>query len=350
MKTSEMEQGAEKVLLKCLAEVPFLKVEQVKQEFATEGGRPDFLIELTLPDGRQMLVCEVKNSGQPAIARVAINQILRYLGLFPDAYGVFVAPYISPQAARICTEEGVGYVDLAGNCRLAFGQVFIQQEGKPNPFAQKRDLRSLYSPKAARVLRVMLNNPGRRWKLQPLADEAQVSLGQAANVKRLLLDRECIRAEPEGIAVSEPQALLTEWGENYNYRRHQISDFYSLKTVAEIEAALAETCRQEGIKYALTGFSGAARVAPFVRYQRVTAYVQGDIEGLAQRLGLSRVSSGANVGLWMPYDEGVFYATQDYDGARVVSPIQLYLDLRGSRGRGEEAADFLWEQVIKPQW
>jgi hypothetical protein len=272
------------------------------------------------------------------------------LGYFPYAYGVFVAPYISPQAAKICSEEGVGYVDLAGNCRLAFGRVFIRQKGGPNPFTQRRDLRSLYSSKATRVLRVLFNNPGRRWKLQALADEAQVSLGHVANVKKLLADREWIRNEPEGFLLTEPQALLAEWTENYNYRRHRISDFYSLKTAPEIEAILAETSQQEGIKYALTGFSGAARVAPFVRYQRVTAYVQDSVERIAQLLGLRKVSSGANVSLWLPYDEGVFYAAQDYNGDKVVSPVQLYLDLQGFRGRGEEAANSLFEEVIKPQW
>jgi len=56
------------------------------------------------------------------------------------------------------------------------------------------------------------------------------------------------------------------------------------------------------------------------------------------------------VSLLTPYDEGVFYATRDCEGIRVVSPIQLYLDLHGFRGRGEEAAKVLLEEVITPQW
>jgi hypothetical protein len=34
----------------------------------------------------------------------------------------------------------------------------------------------------------------------------------------------------------------------------------------------------------------------------------------------------------------------------MVSPVQVYLDLIGYRGRGEEAANVLLEQVIERTW
>ena len=96
----------------------------------------------------------------------------------------------------------MGYVDLAGNCHLAFGQVFIRKECRSNPYVQRRDPRSLYSPKAERVLRVLLSNPNRAWKTEALSAEARVSLGQVANVKRLLADREWIQVGTEGFRLS----------------------------------------------------------------------------------------------------------------------------------------------------
>ena len=35
-------------------------------------------------------------------------------------------------------------------------------------------------------------------------------------------------------------------------------------------------------------------------------------------------------------DEGVLYGTREIEGAPVVSPVQLYLDLSRTKGRGEE--------------
>ncbi len=64
-----------------------------------------------------------------------VNQLRLYLPTLPDAYGVFMAPYVSPKTAEICTKEGVGYIDLAGNCRLSFDGVFIERQGIPNPFS-----------------------------------------------------------------------------------------------------------------------------------------------------------------------------------------------------------------------
>ena len=76
-------------------------------------------------------------------------------------------------------------------------------------------------------------HPGRRWRLEALADEAEVSLGQAHNVKKLLVDREWIGTGPEGLWLTEPEALLSEWAENYNYQRNRARDFYSMKSLAE---------------------------------------------------------------------------------------------------------------------
>jgi hypothetical protein len=350
MKPNRLEQHAEQVLARCFAGIPFLQLRAAKTLSGKHGHRPDLLARVKLSEGEQLLMAEVRPSGQPRLAREAINQLVRYRASHPQAYGVFIAPYISPQAAALCTQEGVGYADVAGNCHLSFRHVYIEREGKPNPFAQKRDLRSLYSPKAARVLRVLLTDPRRSWKVQALATEAQVSLGQVANVKKLLHDREWLDSEHDGFRLRDPQALLTEWSAQYVFRRNHVQDYYSLRTVEEIETALATLCRKERIPYALTGFSGAARLAPAVRYQRVMAYVHDEREALISRLQLKPVSSGANVSLLTPYDDGVFYGAKNYEGSRVVSPIQLYLDLHGFRGRGEDAAKVLLDEVILPSW
>jgi hypothetical protein len=348
--SGELEKRAEEALRSCLDKVPFLKFKNITKEPERENMRPDFLAKLALPDGEQVLVVEIKSNGQPRLAREAVNQLLRYRDLFPGSYGVFVAPYISEKAAEICEKEEIGYVDLSGNCRLSFGQVYVEQQGKPNLFAEKRDLRSLYSPKAERVLRVLLINPKRPWKTKDLAAEAEVSLGQVSNVKKLLSDRERIRTERDGFVLSMPGELLEEWSEIYSFRKNQVRDFYTLKSVVEIEANLAEVCKKENVNYALTGFSAAARLAPAVRYQRAMAYVMEAQDRVASLLGLKEVTSGANLSLLAPYDEGIFYGATEFDGIKVASPIQIYLDLVSFRGRGEEAADAILEEVIRPQW
>jgi len=340
---SEIEVEAKNALTGVLEKIPFLEIESVEQE--AQGA--DILVNLAIDDKKQVLVVEVKSSGQPRLAREAINQLMRYRNTFPNSYLIFMAPYISPQAAEICRKDGVGYLDFAGNCYLSFGQVYIEQTGKPNPFRTRRDLVSLFSPKSSRVLRVLLNNPGKVWKTQELANEAVVSLGQVSNVKKLLLDREWITKQ-DGFSLSDPWTLLDEWAKVYTYRKNEVRNYYSLKNIPDIESDLAKVCQENGLEYALTGFSGAARFAPAVRYTRVMAYVY--TARVPSFLDLKEVESGANVMLLLPYDEGVFYGAQVIDDIRIVSPLQIYLDLKGYKGRGEEAADVLLRDVIKLKW
>lgn len=348
VKEQDIEKAAVEALLACLGEIPFARIERMSPE--GRPGEPDVLVRAAVTDCEHLLVGEVKGNGQPRLAREAINQLLRYRDSYPGAYGVFIAPYVSPRAAELCQQAGVGFVDLAGNCRLSFGQVFIQKSGEKNRFAQKRNLRSLYSPKASRVLRVLLNDPARAWKVQELADEADVSIGQASNVKKLLSDREWISTESGGIRVSEPAALLAEWAESQRYRRDRKYACYSLAPVGEVEQRLAEVCGALGARYALTGFSAALRFAPMVRTQRMAAYVTGDIEAVLRELGLKQVKSGANANLVEPGDEGVFYGARDIDGLTTVSPVQAYLDLVGASGRGDEAAEAILDTVIRKRW
>jgi hypothetical protein len=211
-------------------------------------------------------------------------------------------------------------------------------------------LRSLYSPKASRILRVLLNDPKTVWKVERLAAEADVSLGLVSKVKALLRDREWIREQVDGLALIEPEAVLQEWSQTYRFTKNDVRDFYSLKSIPEIEAQIADVLTHRSVEFAFTGFSGAARLAPFVRYQRVMAYVDDFQEDLILLLGLKKVTSGANVSLLIPYDQGVFYGTRQVDGIVVASPVQIYLDLVGYRGRGEEAAKELFQQVIRPRW
>jgi hypothetical protein len=351
VKERDLTSRAVEVLRNVLKDVSFAELLENEQEHYPLGVLSDWQGRLRLPDREISLLLEVKNIGEPRIARNAVNQLLRHQESLPDSYGVFVAPWISPVTAQICREAGIGYLDMTGNCRFTFGTVHIERAGNPNSFAEKRNLRSFYSPKASRVLRVLLHAPRRPWKLQSLAEEAQVSLGQVHKVKSLLADREWVNIEREGIVLSQPGELLSEWARNYSYRRNNSHQYYAPETPTEVESSLATASARSGIRYALAAFSAAASHAPFVRYQRAYAYVEEQgLEELVQSLHLKEVPSGANLILWIPYDEGVWYGAKEIAGVNVASDIQTYLDLHSMHERGEEAARFLLEQEIKPRW
>lgn len=337
-------------LQSALEEVPFVRPKGWKREVRLRPGKPDLGLDVMIGQERWQILIETKGSGEPRVIRAAIQQIQAYLSGSPRRYGVVAAPYIGPRSQEICKEAGVGYLDLAGNCRLAFGQVFIERRGFPNPKIERRPLRTLFAPKAGRVLRALLEVPKRVWQVQAMAREAQVSLGLAFKVKQRLLDLEYAQEQEEGLRLIRPEDLLRQWAASYSYLKNSTLDCFASGDPPEVERALATYCRENRVTWAFTLFSGAARVAPFTRYSRGFAYAAGDPAKLASELGWKPVPSGANFTILTPFDEGLLYGAKEVNGDRVVSDVQLYLDLAGYKGRGEEAATFILEQRLRPRW
>lgn len=351
MREQQLEKQVKERLQRLFEEVPFLRVRRWQREARTlEGKRADLSAEVLAKGEPWRLLVEVKSSGEPRYVRGAVQELRSLLSDKRRAYGIVSAPYISAEAGKICRDEGMGYLDLAGNCGLIFANLFIERQGIPKPPQERRPLRSLYAPKAGRLLRALLEEPRRPWTLQALAEEAGVSLGLAFKVKQRLLDFEFVAEGNEGLALEKPEELLRQWGANYSYAKNDAFECYSQGDPAQLEAALAGYCRKAGARYAFTMFSGAARVAPYARYLKGTTYVTGDPSEIAKRLEWKQVSSGANFTLLRPYDDGVFYEAREINGDSVVSDVQLYLDLVGSKARGEEAATFLLEQRLRPKW
>ena len=133
----ELERKAAEALRSCLEGVPSVRIESVEKDRDFNGNRADLVTTVTTPAGTRYLVAEVKTVGQPRVAREAINRLWRCRENAPDVVPVFIAPYISPRAGEICTQDGIGYADLAGNCRIFMDTIFIEREGKPNPFSEK---------------------------------------------------------------------------------------------------------------------------------------------------------------------------------------------------------------------
>ena len=118
---------------------------------------------------------EVSSLGQPRQIRASVTRLNEIRRELPGAHPVAAAVYIGPQSARILKSNGLGFVDLSGNCYLAFENVLIEKEGKRNVRPSTRPLRSLFAPRATRVVRVLLIEPARAWRLEELGKAAGVS-------------------------------------------------------------------------------------------------------------------------------------------------------------------------------
>ena len=334
-----------------LSGIPFLKNAIVENHYSLLESSYIADVIYSIPGLDYQFILEPKSNGQPRYARDAVNELLLIQNKNPERYGILVAPYISNEAAKICEDANIGHLDLSGNCRLAFKNIFIEKVCQPNKFTAKRELASLYSPKSERILRVLLTYPYQPWRTVELAKKAKVSIGLISYVKKQLGDREWIQIGEDGFVLKQPEAMLEEWSKNYSYKKNEITDCYTLSSPVDLEKTVKNfSSANSEITYALTGFSAANYYAPMVRNQRSMIYISVVNDSIIQQLNLKPVASGANISLLKPYDDGVFWDLREVNDVLAVSPIQAFLDLKNYRGRGEEAADAIYKEVIQKQW
>jgi hypothetical protein len=317
---------------------------------------PDFVARVDI-DGREIeLIIEVKERPHLVSLRLAADAMKQYAGL--NQIPMIAAHFMGPNRRKLLKEMGIGYMDMAGNIYLRAPGVFIAREVKRNPFGYVREGLNPYSDKASIILRVLMNEPGRKWKIREMARAGDINPGWASRVVESLVERGLIEfSRQDGIALLRGEDMLKEWADIYDWHRNRFYAYYcharDFREVLEKISGL----NLYGDRIIALGFqAGAYLVSPYSAFNQVHLVVDGlsfdairpDIE---RQLGLESRKEGANLILVRPY-----YKYSALFGARkikdwwVVSDVQLYLDLNKYPLRGQEQAEHLLEKVIRPRF
>jgi len=269
----------------------------------------------------------------------------------PDGTLLVCAPYISPRVAELCREENVSYLDGAGNCRIAAPGLFVLVSGRPNRQASVKSAVDPFSRKSSRIVRTLLKHPDKGWQVQQLAKEADVSLGLVSKVKNALIEEAYLEERDRLLYLRDPAKLLQGWAVRYRPHVKRVS-LFAIPKPSETEARLADWCRGKRITHALTQLSAAWRYSPMVRYDKSVVYIdkkvesEANLKALLGHIDAREVDTGANCTLWIIDDPAVFSDAKEINGVVVVSPLQLYLDLKVLAGRGEDAAQEILEKEL----
>lgn len=311
--------------------------------------RFDVVADLILAGRPVRFVAEVKANGQPRVVREAAMTLKRLLrDQSQSTIPLVMAPYLSEQARAVCKEEGVGYADFLGNAHLVFDMVYIDRQVADRPEPERRALRSLSKPKTARILRLLLRDPGHAWRVTDLAEAGKVSVGMVSTVGKVLRERGWAEQTADGLVLVDPNDLLDSWAEDYVPPRTEELRLYTHLHGNALLDRVRSAASQDG-KIVLAGFSAADWLAPYVRQS--TTYLYADDEGtetLKQMLDLKPAAKGANCVIRIPEEDGVFEDhVEAADGLHVTSPVQTYLDLLQLGERGREGAEHLRNHKLK---
>ena len=219
----------EDCLLGYLEEIPSLKIISVDSpvhRIPAVLNPHDISIEISIGASHWRLLVEAKWSGEPRFARQGCLSLLSSVKKGSNIYPIFAAPYISEQSRTICKDLGVGFIDLSGNCRIVFENIYISREGFPNLQLKQRPLRSLYSAKSSRIIRLMIEDPKKYWRVQELSQLADVSMGLASKVKQRLFDLEYVTSQDHTFRLHTPELVLQEWSQFYSYQENQMFPCY----------------------------------------------------------------------------------------------------------------------------
>ena len=338
-----------------LEQVPHLEADSVRHGHQLGSGyRVDGLIEFEHGDEAYALLIEVKRSGAPRFVRSAVFQLKGYLA---HARGsghadsgrrwipMLVSTYLSPESRSICIDHDVAYLDLVGNAHLAFDSVYIDQAVAGRPKTETRTLRSLFTPKAAAILRALLRDPARAWRVAELAEAADASLGHVSNVGKALLGREWVEKQKEGIILVQPGALLKTWREEYRRPAGRRISGYTRFHGKQLDQQLSGKLNPEPQhpRAIYSSNSAAQWLAPFAGGGTHSFHAdEPGVQVLKEVLELTRAEKGANVTVCIPRDESLLKdAVQPAPGVFCTCPIVTYLDLWNGNDRDREAADHL---------
>jgi hypothetical protein len=369
-----MERALAAKLGELFADIAWLRPGRVEQTSASSDAGFDLLATLPLAEGKAALcvVCkdELRASAFESLAARKLSPGKRVRYIVP----VLAMPFVPDRVAELCVKRGWGWYDLAGNCYIDVpGAIHVERSGHAPVFSPPRPLANLGTSEAGRVIRALLatENVSRRWTQRSMethfgeppvrsgntaAPIPEPSLGLVNKVVRYLRDEAFIDASPGGgFRLRDPVKLLLAWRDTYRFDRHERRRYFTLLQGRKLQDAFYRLGLYAGGFAAYASFSAAGFQAPHVRQPKTWLYVGAEhVTRLEELVGARQAESGENLVVSIPDDAGVFYLA---DGGSMgeprlacTNPVQTYVDLWYSGGRGQEAAEALLEQRLKPAW
>lgn len=301
--------------------------------------------DLRASDGRGRLwVIEVKSSSRPGQIAHAAEQILAYAdeGVIP----VLVVPFMSRAGAEAADRARLNWMDLSGNTHIRAENLHLWVQGRPNELRSRGRPSSPFAPKSARVARALLLHPRRWWLQKDLAAATGLDDGNISRIVRRLDEEFLLERRKRELRPRDPDLLLDAWAQDYRFNGHDILPGHLSGSGIDLARGLAERLESLNFHHAFTGLPAAWVMDQFARFRLTTVYIHGDPREAAQRLGIRRVTKGANIQLVGPNDTGVFSGEHEHGGLHCVAPVQVYLDLLQLPERATEAAQHLRAQHL----
>jgi hypothetical protein len=297
----------------------------------------------------RVFAIEIKSSGRAAPISMAVKQLQHFLrSKNSEVIPIVVVPYMGEVGRRICKESEISWFDLSGNAHITAPGLRVRIEGRPNRFRKRGRPPNAFAPKSARIARVLLMNPNRHFAQKDLAEEAQLGAGYTSRIVRALEAEGLVSRSGGRVRAKNPNLLLESWHEAYAFDRHRLlKGHIAARTSDALLRDLSSKLQEGHAEHAFTGLAAAWLWTRFAGFRIVTVYLKETPDStLLHEIEFRETDGGENTWLVIPNDNDVFRGATEIDGIRCVSPLQVFLDLKGHPERAEEAALRLREEYL----
>ncbi len=288
---------------------------------------------------------EWKRSGSVGHVATAIRQLEMLKHSLPqEVVPLLAVPYMGEAAQELCERAELPWLDLSGNARIIVPGIFYQNLGNPNCFRRPGRPESAFGPKGARITRRLLMEPTNKpVRQRTLASSTGLDEGHTSRIVGKLLETGLVNRGEDGVRVTDSNALLAAWREDYRFDRHHvIRGHIAARGGDQLIQAISEILSRAEEPYAATALPAAWLWTRYAGFRLSTVYLSTlPSAQLKEELGFREEARGANTWLVVPNDEGVFDGAELVDGIRCVHPVQAFIDLKDHPERASEAAEEL---------
>lgn len=340
-----------KISLKQLLPLKGLEVGMDQESILSMDDSPDLVVLVRYESLHFQLIVEALAQNSLPVFKNKVARLKAISDKTNHAVPVLVARYLSPQRRSMCQDEDVCFIDLSGNAFIKYKSFYIEKIGFPNKFPEERKGRDPFSDKASLILRAILKGGEHVWGVRELAKVTHLNPGFISRMAGELEDRNYITRVNSKLKLRDPEGILHDWVRKYNLKKNKpFRYFYMAASSAEILKSIRSLEIPDSVDYALSVQAGAKLIVPYAVFQEVHIYVANEKDRVyfEKELKLNKADQGANLVLMLPYYKySVFYDSRTVKKLRVVSDIQLYLDLHGYPIRGFEQAEHLFDKKLK---
>lgn len=320
---------------------------------------PDHIIEIRLPNGKRgFVVAEFKANSRSSPIESAAAQLRHHVSNVkkPNVFPLIFSWHFGKPMRAWLQAQDFWYADVSGNRHFRAPGLLVDREVVGKSAEIPKSQPSLFADRSSLILRYLLPRPPQRLGVRELARKVNLSQAAVSVGLRRLQEIGYLEYGAGELRLLDRESLLEEWVSFYRprFRRQRESRYYVHARNAEAVINMVRSSAAPSSKYALSLHAGASLVAPFVQFQEVHLYPEprpAAIKSLLHSLGATPAEHEANLVFLDPfYKSSVFFAVQVRRRARVVSDLQLYLDLRCFPQRGLEQAEVILERRLRPAW